>query len=179
MTTFAVNTRPQLPTEHQRGAERESLPGQDVGLGETLVNFNLGSKEHRFPMGTSIGASLTFSTNDYPQASPLPCPVSPVPGDESRYYTYDRTLGLCVEAAYDSDPDGDPNTPPPDPLPSVDPGQLERQDRAFLLEGYANLVIRDHVSFRLSVVKNRKYSNFPQADYNATVYFGGFVLGWN
>jgi hypothetical protein len=57
------------------------------------------------------------------------------------------------------------------------PGIL-RQDRAYRLEAYANLAIGDRVLFRLSVLKNRKYSNVPGADYNAIVVFGGFILGW-
>jgi hypothetical protein len=62
--------------------------------------------------------------------------------------------------------------------PESDAPGTYRQDRAILIEAYGNLVIREHVIFRLSVVKNRKYSNFPGADYNAIVVFGGFVLGW-
>jgi hypothetical protein len=53
-----------------------------------------------------------------------------------------------------------------------------REDRMYRLETYANLALRDQVVFRLSLVKQRKYSNYPGADFNDTVVFGGFVLGW-
>ena len=65
----------------------------------------------------------------------------------------------------------------PSPPGSLAPGLL-RRDRTIVLEAYANLAIREHVFLRLSINKNRKYSNFPGADWDALVVFGGFVFGW-
>jgi hypothetical protein len=67
--------------------------------------------------------------------------------------------------------------PEANPAQSAAPGTF-RQDRAIRLEAYANLAIRERVLFRLSFLKTRKYANYPGADYNDTVVFGGFVLGW-
>ena len=53
-----------------------------------------------------------------------------------------------------------------------------RQDKTVFLEAYANLAVRDLVVFRLSIVKNRKYSNFPDSDFDTIAVTGGFVLGW-
>jgi hypothetical protein len=53
-----------------------------------------------------------------------------------------------------------------------------RQDRRFLLEAYANLALAKRIAFRVSLARNRRYSNAPGADYNDTVVFGGFVFGW-
>jgi hypothetical protein len=53
-----------------------------------------------------------------------------------------------------------------------------RQDRTVFLEAYANLAVRDQVIFRLSIMKNRKYSNYPGADFDTTAVTGGFVFGW-
>ena len=55
---------------------------------------------------------------------------------------------------------------------------IRREDRTIWLEAYANLAVRDRVVFRLSILKNRRYSNYPGADYSATVVFGGFVIDW-
>jgi hypothetical protein len=63
--------------------------------------------------------------------------------------------------------------------PEPEAPSVLRRDRTIRLEVYANLVVADHVVFRVSFLKNRRYSNFPGADYNATVIFGGFVLGWS
>jgi hypothetical protein len=69
---------------------------------------------------------------------------------------------------------GDPSPFPPPQESTL----IYRQDRTVLLEGYANLAIGDRVIFRLSINRDRKYSNYPGADFNTTVVFGGFVLGW-
>ena len=53
-----------------------------------------------------------------------------------------------------------------------------RHDRTVYFEAYGNLAVSERVIFRLSISKNRKYTNFQGADYNAFVVFGGFVLGW-
>jgi hypothetical protein len=53
-----------------------------------------------------------------------------------------------------------------------------RQDRRVQLEAYANLALAKRVIFRVSLARNRRYSNAPGAGYNETVAFGGFVLGW-
>src|SRR5262249_5453785 len=56
---------------------------------------------------------------------------------------------------------------------------IYRKDKAMRLEAYATLALRDHVGLRFALVKNRKYSNFPGAEYNGLVVSGGFVFGWN
>lgn len=67
----------------------------------------------------------------------------------------------------------------PGPLPAPEETTLVyRHDQAVRLEAYANLALRDGVVFRLSVLRMRKYANFPGADYNDTVVFGGFIFGW-
>ena len=53
-----------------------------------------------------------------------------------------------------------------------------REDRRVQLEAHANLELAERVAFRVSLARNRRYSNAPGADYNTTVFFGGFVLGW-
>jgi hypothetical protein len=53
-----------------------------------------------------------------------------------------------------------------------------REDHTFWIEAYANLAVRERVVFRLSVLKRRRYSNTPGADFNITAVFGGFVFGW-
>jgi hypothetical protein len=53
-----------------------------------------------------------------------------------------------------------------------------REDRTIRLEAYANLALRERVSFRFSLLRDRRYSNVSGADYNDTVVFGGIVLGW-
>jgi hypothetical protein len=55
---------------------------------------------------------------------------------------------------------------------------IVRSDRAIFAEAYANLAIRERVAFRISVRENVKASNYPGADYDDLVVFGGFVLGW-
>ena len=61
---------------------------------------------------------------------------------------------------------------------SASTGSSPRRDRTVRLEAYANLALADRVVFRISVLRSRKYSDFAGADYNSTVVFGGFVLGW-
>lgn len=53
-----------------------------------------------------------------------------------------------------------------------------RHDRRVQLEAHANIALAERVAFRVSLARNRRYSNAPGADYNNTVVFGGFVLGW-
>lgn len=53
-----------------------------------------------------------------------------------------------------------------------------RQDRRVQLEAHANIALAERVAFRVSLARNRRYSNAPGADYYNTVVFGGFVLGW-
>jgi len=53
-----------------------------------------------------------------------------------------------------------------------------REDRRVQLEAYANLALAKRVLFRVSVARNRRYSNAPGEDFNETVVFGGFVFGW-
>ena len=67
----------------------------------------------------------------------------------------------------------------PGPLPAPEEAALVyRRDQAVRLEAYANLAVRDGVVFRLSVLRTRKYANYPGADYNDTVVSGGFIFGW-
>ena len=53
-----------------------------------------------------------------------------------------------------------------------------RQDKVVQLQAYGNLAVSKFVIFRMSLTRNRRYSNAPDADYSNTVLFGGFVLGW-
>ena len=55
-----------------------------------------------------------------------------------------------------------------------------REDRRVQLEAHANIALAKRVAFRVSFARNRRYSNAPDDvfDYNNTVLFGGFVLGW-
>jgi hypothetical protein len=53
-----------------------------------------------------------------------------------------------------------------------------RQDRTVYFEVYGNLAVSERVIFRLSAWKNRRYTNFQGADYNAFAVIGGFVFGW-
>ncbi len=57
-------------------------------------------------------------------------------------------------------------------------GGIYRADRAFVLEVYGNLAIQDRVQFRVSILNNRRSSNYASADYNSLQVFGGFVIGW-
>jgi hypothetical protein len=67
-----------------------------------------------------------------------------------------------------------------EPVPTGSTGEgVYRRDKAVRLEAYASLAFRDRVALRLSVAKNKKYSNYPGADYDAIEVFGGFVFGWN
>jgi hypothetical protein len=104
--------------------------------------------------------------------------------EDNNFYVFEE-LGMRVERPF---PQGsfvggavsfsrnsyeEPATPPlPETLPIL------RQDRIFRLEAYANLALRDRIVFRVSILKDRRYSNFPGVDYNDTVVFGGFVFGW-
>lgn len=63
------------------------------------------------------------------------------------------------------------------PTPQGD-SSYYRQDRRVQLEAHANIALAERVAFRVSLARNRRYSNAPGADYNNTVVFGGFVLGW-
>jgi hypothetical protein len=66
-----------------------------------------------------------------------------------------------------------------EPVPQGQPAAgTKRADRAIWIEGYANLAIRERVAFRISIRKNTKASNYPGADFDDVVVFGGFVLGW-
>ncbi len=67
--------------------------------------------------------------------------------------------------------------PPTDPPPTVTT-YYHREDRRVQLEAHANLELAERVAFRVSLARTRRYSNAPFADYNNTVFFGGFVLGW-
>ena len=53
-----------------------------------------------------------------------------------------------------------------------------RQDRGVQLEAHANIALAERVAFRVSLARNRRYSNAPFANYNNTVVFGGIILGW-
>ena len=55
---------------------------------------------------------------------------------------------------------------------------IYREDRRVQLEAHANIALAERVAFRVSLARNRRYSNAPGADFNNTVVFGGFVLGW-
>lgn len=55
---------------------------------------------------------------------------------------------------------------------------LARSDRALRAEVYANLMIRPRVGFRLSVARNQRTSNEPNASFSQTVLFAGIALGW-
>jgi hypothetical protein len=57
-------------------------------------------------------------------------------------------------------------------------GAYFREDRRIQLEAHANIALAERVAFRVSLARNRRYSNAPGADYNNTVVFGGFVRGW-
>ena len=63
--------------------------------------------------------------------------------------------------------------------PSTSQGETYyREDRRVQLEAHANIALAKRVAFRVSLARNRRYSNAPFAEYNNTVVFGGFVLGW-
>jgi hypothetical protein len=55
-----------------------------------------------------------------------------------------------------------------------------REDRRVQLEAHANIALAKRFAFRVSLERNRRYSNAPDDvfDYSNTVLFGGFVLGW-
>jgi hypothetical protein len=57
-------------------------------------------------------------------------------------------------------------------------GGIYRADRSYVLELYASLAVQDRVHFRVSVLNNRRTSNYASADYNSLQVFGGFVIGW-
>lgn len=102
---------------------------------------------------------------------------------DNNFYVFEQ-LGVRVERSFVTETSvggsfsvfrntyAEPAKPAPEALPIL------REDRAFRLEAYANLAVRDRVICRLSIVKNRRYSNYPGSDYNGIVVFGGFVLGW-
>ena len=70
-----------------------------------------------------------------------------------------------------------PAPDPPDPPETV---TIFREDRRVQLEAHANIAVAKRLAFRVSLARNRRYSNAPEGlfDYNNTVLFGGFVLGW-
>lgn len=53
-----------------------------------------------------------------------------------------------------------------------------RTDRAYLLELYGSLAVQDRVNFRISILSNRRWSNYVGGAYDSIAVFGGFVLGW-
>ncbi len=67
----------------------------------------------------------------------------------------------------------------PDPVsfPSQ-PKPVRERETTYSLEGYANLAVRDHVSFRISLKQSVRTSNIPGGDYQDTVLSGGFIFGW-
>jgi hypothetical protein len=66
-----------------------------------------------------------------------------------------------------------------EPSPISDPPYaIFRKDRTIWFEGYANLAISEHARVRFTVSSTKRYSNYPGADYQAVVVFGGFVFGW-
>ena len=67
----------------------------------------------------------------------------------------------------------------PDPVATTEhPEGIRERDWTFSLVGYANLAIRDHVSFRISLGRAVRTSNFPDRNYRDTVLSGGFIFGW-
>ncbi len=117
---------------------------------------------------------------------------------DNNYYVVDR-LGVKIERHLLGDSlfgvdltvyrstYGDPTTmPTPTPQPTPSPETLVRRDRTFRGELYATLMIRDRVGFHLSVVENRRSSNYQGflgstavgADFSGRAYFAGFVFGW-
>jgi hypothetical protein len=66
--------------------------------------------------------------------------------------------------------------------PTSDPNSSStyyRQDRRVQLEAYANLALAKHVLFRVTLARNRRSSNAPDAGYIEKILFGGFVFGWS
>jgi hypothetical protein len=103
--------------------------------------------------------------------------------EDNNFYVYDD-VGLNVNrtfpwgSSFGGNFDFSRNTYAEPARPEPDAPPIYREDRAYRLEAYANLALLDRVVFRLTLVKNRRYSNFPGADFDDTVVFGGFVLGW-
>jgi hypothetical protein len=114
------------------------------------------------------GTTITFSTERRPYRSFF---------QENNYYVFEQVGGSVLRSFPRGSNVGGDVSFSRNTYNEPAAGIL-RRDQTVFLEAYANLTIRDHVVFRLSATKNRKYSNYPGADFNATVVFGGFVLGW-
>jgi hypothetical protein len=120
------------------------------------------------------GTTLTFVANRQPYRSSVPGNNfylnGQIGGRVERPFPQGSVVGGELnfsQNAYDQPATADPEA-----------STALRRDRTIRLEVYANLTVADHTVFRVSFLKNRRYSNFPGADYNDTVVFGGFVLGW-
>jgi len=154
-----------------------------VRLGWETLDFGVNAAANGFSglighasLSAIVGGGTTFTVvvQRQPYRSSVP---------DNNYYVFEEAAGqverrfplgsiIGGRLSFSQNTYGEPSSP------AFGEPEILRRDRTMRFEGYANLAIADHFGFRVSVSRNRKYSNFPGASYNDTVVFGGFVLGW-
>ncbi len=144
------------------------------GFNDTASDFNGPVLDAK--LSTIVGGGTTFrvSATRQPYRSFF---------QQNNFYVYER-VGGDVErpfphgSAFGASLDLSRNLyGEPAPTDSAAPGVI-RHDQTFRFEAYANLAVGNRVYLRFSASKTQTGSNYPGADYNTVVLFGGFVFGW-